>query len=82
MKWTVLLLAALMLAGCATTQDDPAPDAQEELRECDQISSEEECLANPACETFYRPIFEAIPGTNEYSRHDVYMNCHAKGALP
>lgn len=71
-----------MLAGCANVEDSQAPAAQQDtLRDCDTIGTEEECLSNPSCETFYQPIFEAVPGTNEYARHDVYMNCHAKGAL-
>lgn len=79
MKWMFLLLAVLvLLAACTTT---PQLD-QNELRDCDQIGSEEECLANPSCETFYKPIFEAVSGTSEYARRDVYMNCAQIGALP
>lgn len=81
MRWMVLLPMVLVLAGCAVPQDAPASDISEPL-DCDHIGTEEECLANPACETIYQPIFEAIAGTNEYARRDAYMNCADRGALP
>lgn len=78
MKWMLfLILAIVLLAACTTA---PEPDLAEP-RDCGAIGSEEACLANLDCETIYKPVFNAIPGTNEYIHEDVYQNCAKIGEL-